>query len=309
MLRCPRTRPVSLFVVICSCLGILPLGSSAQETASVDSSQAKIVDFIQDILPIFNKRCLECHEGSEAKGGFDIADKEAVLGYITSGSLANSTLWTDYLIADRESADSTAMPPASKEKLSPSELALLRVWIEEGAVWKEPATIQPVVDQAPAVVRSFPERLWIFVGYFHPAVVHFPIALLSLGAASLLFSFFTGKRAEDFAVFCLVFGALSSIASVVLGWSFASTQGYPAWNSGFSNSTIFWHRWLGIATTLLSCIAALSAVLLRKRPRWNLVWKIGLLLVAVLIGLVGHQGGELKYGEEFFHQAFEDLIK
>ena len=38
------------------------------------------------------------------------------------------------------------------------------------------------------------------------------------------------------------------------------------------------------------------------------VWKIGLLVVAGMVGAVGHQGGELSYGADFYPRAFRILL-
>jgi hypothetical protein len=38
------------------------------------------------------------------------------------------------------------------------------------------------------------------------------------------------------------------------------------------------------------------------------VWQVGLLISAMLTGLVGHQGGELSYGERLYHDAFDRLL-
>ncbi|MCE2809415.1 MAG: hypothetical protein LW850_03335 [Planctomycetaceae bacterium] len=43
------------------------------------------VDFSKDIAPILREHCLQCHSGPQPKGGFDISDREALLGYITPG--------------------------------------------------------------------------------------------------------------------------------------------------------------------------------------------------------------------------------
>jgi hypothetical protein len=85
------------------------------------------------------------------------------------------------------------MPPIKHGKpLNELELAAIRVWIEDGADW--PETLVPVAENAaptatvvqtgPAAAsvavagRSYVQKMWTFVGFFHPAVVHFPIGLL-----------------------------------------------------------------------------------------------------------------------------------
>jgi hypothetical protein len=58
-----------------------------------------------------------------------------------------------------------------------------------------------------------------------------------------------------------------------------------------------------------SCVTLLLALLAKRWPTSNLkyLWRIGLLLVAMLVALVGHQGGELTYGEKHFESAFQYL--
>ncbi len=67
---------------------------------------------------------------------------------------------------------------ASKGKLPAAELALLRTWIVEGAVWEEVAqeTKSEPKEETPSL--SFGAKFWKFQGYFHPAVIHLPIALI-----------------------------------------------------------------------------------------------------------------------------------
>jgi len=40
------------------------------------------------------------------------------------------------------------------------------------------------------------------------------------------------------------------------------------------------------------------------RPGWG--WKTGVLILAALVGIVGHQGGEMVYGD-IFAQAIEQF--
>ena len=92
------------------------------------------------------------------------------------GDLENSSLWADYLISEDEEM---LMPPAAHENpLTGSELAALKLWIEEGAAWSDPEVVVAVVPAEPIAKKSKPMRIAAFAGLFHPAVVHFPVALL-----------------------------------------------------------------------------------------------------------------------------------
>jgi hypothetical protein len=51
----------------------------------------------------------------------------------------------------------------------------------------------------------------------------------------------------------------------------------------------------------------LIAVIAKKRAKsdFRFVWLAGALVLAALVSLVGHQGGELTYGEELFNRAYD----
>lgn len=285
-------------------------------------SHSQIVDFQRDVAPIFAEHCLECHASDAPKADFSVEDSEAVLGYLEAGDSENSSLWADYLLADPTEEDSLVMPPVSKGGTLPAaKLATLKLWIDEGATWPEDAVIDlskvalDTSEQASEPIQNagFAARLWAFQGYFHPATVHFPIGLLLIGAAATGLSFFTGKRAEDFGYYCLLLGAATAVVAAMMGWAFATEQGYGSWSKmpePNEDATLFWHRWLGVAVAVVSVCVGLIAMFARRNPhsKLNNGWKIGLLVLAMLTAWVGHQGGELKWGEQLYADAFERLL-
>ena len=159
------------------------------------------------------------------------------------------------------------------------------------------------------------QRVSAFVGYFHPAVVHFPIALLLFGGAAAALSFLTGGRAVYVAFYSLIWGALFSIVATYLGWSLAAEKGYPDWmavptgDSIEEASAVFRHRWLGTFATLMSIAVTICAAFAMRKPHGLLrhVWRIGLIVTAIVIAIVGHQGGELVYGD-VMAKAYSRLV-
>lgn len=293
-------------------------GLADTTSRSSGSSPEAWVSFSKDIAPILREHCLSCHRGEQPKGGFDITDRSALLGYITPGSVQESTLWTDYLTAKPISEDpqSLVMPPDGP--LSKSELALLKYWIEEGASWPESESLDERGEsKSPAVSganASMLRRIYLAIGYFHPAVVHFPIALLSIAGIAIVLSWLFGQGCVRFAYVCLLLGAIGSLAAAVMGWSFAELRGLSDWNQMITSaasereSNEFFHRWLGTITAILSLVVAWFAYRAGRsdgtRPGWG--WKSATLALAVLVGLVGHQGGEMVYGD-IFTQAIEQF--
>lgn len=294
--------------LVCGMFG-LPVTASAQDESG------RVVQFARDIAPIFARHCLECHDAENSKGGFQIDDADTVSGYLEAGDAAGSVLFTEYLMTDDE--DMLMPPPSHGGPLSPAELALVRVWIDEGAEWPETATVGIVEEGAsetpPAPVaapRSLVGRVWAFQGFFHPATVHFPIALLLVGGLFVVVGWFHPVLGDHVALTCLFLGALSAVIATAMGWSFATQQGYGGWAKVDFQSTVFWHRWSGVIVTLLAVLTAFAALraIGSNNTRLKALWKLGLLVCAALIGLVGHQGGDLTYGESHYQRAFKILL-
>lgn len=298
-----------------------PLASWAQEAASPVDDQGRVVQFGRDIAPIFAARCLECHNQKNAKNDFRIDTAESIVDYIEAGDSGSSALMTEYLLS--EDAD-LLMPPAShKGPLSPAELALIRVWIDEGADWpaglivglangKASQDVSGDVSSADLAGEpaSLPARLWSFQGYFHPATVHFPIALLIVGGLFVLVSIKFPVLGDHVALSCLFIGTASSIVASAMGWAFAVQRGYGSWTRVDLDAEIFWHRWSAIIVTILAVVISTVALAAMSKgsARLRKVWKIGLLGLAAMVGAVGHQGGELTYGALHYQQAFELLF-
>ncbi len=296
---------------IASLLPLLALVTSRGSAEGPFNEQGKLVDFQKHIAPIFVERCLECHGPKEAKNDFRIDDRDTVLGYLSPAKLEDSSLWTDSLVTHD---DEMLMPPTSKGgPLSAAELALIKIWIEEGADWPEGATVvaagvaAPVETTKPKEELSFVGRLWAFQGYFHPAAVHFPVALLCVGALFVVGGWVRPALRNDVAYYCLLLGAVSAVFASAMGWSFAFEQGYGGWTRT-DNGNLMRHRWFGVGTSALSVIIAIMAIKARKSPGSTLdkSWKIGLIATAMLVSIVGHQGGELTY-EGLYENAFQRL--
>lgn len=117
--------------------GLILIGSVG---ARVHATETGKVDFGRDILPILSKNCFHCHgpdEGTrEAKLRLDtregILREQNGITTVVPGRPDQSELILRITSTDSEEI----MPPAdSPKKLKPEEVALLKRWVEEGAVW------------------------------------------------------------------------------------------------------------------------------------------------------------------------------
>lgn len=270
-----------------------------------------LIEFSRDVAPILVARCIECHGPKQVKSDFRVDDRSSLLGYISPENIEDSSLWSDFLVTDDEDL---LMPPASKGgPLNTNELAILRTWIAEGADWPEGEKLSPdlavVIPQRTTPPLSLFGRIWAFQGYFHPATVHFPVALLSVGGLFVVIGWLRKTENNDVAYYCLLLGALSAIFAATMGWSFAVERGFGNWDN-LDNMTLTRHRWFGVGVSVFATAMAIIAIVDRQKQSFNLqrIWQLGLVLCAFLAGLVGHQGGELSYGERLYHDAFERLL-
>ena len=142
-----------------------------------------------------------------------------------------------------------------------------------------------------------------FYGQFHPAFVHFPVALLLVAAlAELIFWFQPQRWWHQFASFNLHVGALSALVATTMGWCLAATMGMEP----ELRRTLFWHRWLGTITA----VWAVAAVLLwwwyelRSTGVRRTCYRGTLFGGALLVSVTGHLGGLLVYGLDYYTGPF-----
>ena len=136
-----------------------------------------------------------------------------------------------------------------------------------------------------------------FLNRLHPAVVHFPIALLLAAALFELAGLLKpGWRLRGAASWALGLGALGALAAAAVFHPNPQVEGLPF--AGLFE----WHEILAWCTVALALpLAALRFWLLRKGPeplehglgRWG--FAAGLVLVAALVGGAGYCGGQLVF--------------
>lgn len=136
--------------------------------------------------------------------------------------------------------------------------------------------------------------IW-FLGRFHVLVLHLPLGILTLAVVLEILGRFTRFASLRAALAPLwVAGALSAIATVVLGFMHASEsafRGMPAVEA---------HRWAGVWLAAAACVgAALRTGLLRVPDK---LWFAPVVAVAVLMVLTGHLGGNLTHGDAYLVQ-------
>ncbi len=107
------------------------------------------VDFARDIQPIFAKHCYSCHGAEKQKSGLRLDIKAAAFAggdagkSIVLGKSAESRLVKFVSGADKENV----MPPKG-ERLGATQVALIKEWIDAGAVWPDSASASGATKSA-----------------------------------------------------------------------------------------------------------------------------------------------------------------
>jgi WD40 repeat protein len=165
------------------CLLALPLPLLADEPKKPEEVQPiKVIElprkepvtYEKDIEPILIKKCAVCHSGIEKKGKFDVGSYESLMkgskkGVVCVPGKANQSR----MIGQVGKTEKPFMPPATEMPLAPEELALFKLWIDQGA--KAPLTarerIKPVIGTLPVSVHPVralaisPDKSAVAAGY------------------------------------------------------------------------------------------------------------------------------------------------
>jgi hypothetical protein len=119
------------------------------------------VDFAHEVVPILRKHCSECHTGDKKKGGLSMNTRASLLeggenGAVVSAGQTQKSKLLDAIV----SADPDVRMPPKGERLSQAEVATLRTWVEQGAVWtegfafKQPAYEPPLRPRQPVLPEA-----------------------------------------------------------------------------------------------------------------------------------------------------------
>ena len=127
-----RTLSLAVFLMMAA---DLPAG----ETATAEPLQVGTVTYAEDVEPIMQKHCAECHvsgaQGAEATGflvdSYESLMKGSEFGPVVApGSAKTSSLYN--MVSGKGNLAVTM--PHGRKPVSAEEVETIRVWIEKGAV-------------------------------------------------------------------------------------------------------------------------------------------------------------------------------
>ncbi len=162
----------------------------------------------------------------------------------------------------------------------------------------------------------------LFLGRFHPLIVHLPIGFLLLTVILFAISFLKNYSFLLRALpVILLLGAVSSIAAAILGWLLSNEGGYQ-------ESTLQWHQWMGVSVAVIATAGWLwisgfigkinqpkgksstSTEVIHDRVITHKK-SVGLViaLLFLLISTTGHLGGNLTHGNQYLFTYAPSFIQ
>ncbi len=141
------------------------------------------------------------------------------------------------------------------------------------------------------------QAFWDLIGKLHPLLVHFPVALLTVGGLVEVWAWRKRQGPTPEGVLLIRVGALTALLSAVSGWSFASYDD--------PSQDLFLHRWGGVGVAALGLLAAYCT----RGPYPASAYRPLVFLLIPLTAGVGHLGGELSWGEGYLKNAIREVFQ
>ncbi|MBX7206814.1 MAG: hypothetical protein K1X78_00765 [Verrucomicrobiaceae bacterium] len=118
-------------------LFLMLAAGAAALLAACDKKAGKPVDFVTEVRPLLEARCIECHNAGLLLGELNLENRELAFKQrakgpvITPGNPDKSPL---FLVLSLPEGDKKAMPPTG-HRIAAEEMALIQRWIRQGAKW------------------------------------------------------------------------------------------------------------------------------------------------------------------------------
>jgi hypothetical protein len=132
-MKCPA-------IVVCLCLGLALLAACSHKTDPTHPFEAVAGHeyFVQYVKPVFEYRCLSCHQGSEPPAGLSLVQRSGLYAprrygraFVVPGDPHASRLLTAVSEGGNHPGQSLGL------MITPAETDILYEWIEDGAHWPD----------------------------------------------------------------------------------------------------------------------------------------------------------------------------
>lgn len=163
--------------------------------------------------------------------------------------------------------------------------------------------IFPPLYDAP---KATPSEMTLFIGRFHPILLHLPVGALGLLClVELICSTRRGERKYgDAALLTLIIGALGAVMAVLAGIMLSREGGYVG-----GNFTL--HQTMGILGTAGVLLALVVRIVAMGKDSTELLnaYRALYFISFGIMGLGAHFGGNMSHGSKFLTEHAPDFLK
>ena len=133
-----------------------------QSAACGQQAALQKVDFAREVLPVLKAHCFQCHSGAQQQGGLSIESRALALkGGASGAAVLPGSGSTSLLVIRSLGRGGRARMPLGFAPLTAAQIAVLRTWIDQGAVWPDAGTtkrhwayVRPVRPKLPRVTHT-----------------------------------------------------------------------------------------------------------------------------------------------------------
>ena len=148
--------------------------STASEASNVNAKVPKEHQafFENEVRPLLDRHCYECHRGDESKGGLRLDSLADILAGGESGAAIEIGNPDASILMEAVRYESYEMPPSGK--LADREIAVFEKWIKIGAPWPGTETTGPVRKVEKEQFTAEDREWWAFQPVVDPQVPTIP---------------------------------------------------------------------------------------------------------------------------------------
>lgn len=120
-------------------LALVALPGTSASAEDLPPPADRKIDFAKEVRPLFATYCVECHGEKKKESGLRLDDRDEALNGGDSGPP-----WIDGKSADSllikyvGGLDPDVVMPPKGDRLTRTQIAILRAWIDQGADWPKP---------------------------------------------------------------------------------------------------------------------------------------------------------------------------
>ena len=117
-----------------------------------------VIVYVDIIQPIFNSKCVGCHNKDKDKGGLDLTNIDSILkggksgNTIVAGNAEKSELFHRITLPQHSSK---FMPADNRPPLTPVEIHFIKQWIATGADYKKNITVSGADEKTKFLIASY----------------------------------------------------------------------------------------------------------------------------------------------------------